>query len=392
MFTCGPVYYENLNATEDIIVNQGGTWSSKTFSLLQVFFSKAPQELGNVFTVVGQDIPNIKRGALRDSQQIISGSSELQSLITSYNASDRIYKFNSGSIIEYTSFSNEQDARSGKRDYLFINEANGIPWEIVEQLINRTRKQVFIDYNPSIPFWAHDKLLVTKLFGTKKVKLIRSWHEHNPFLTADQHEHIERRSLEDPEWGRVYGKGLTGKVEGLIFKNWAVCDSIPTDAKFIGHGLDFGFTNDQTAMPSVYLQDGELWIDLLIYETGLTNPEIAKRALDKGVTRQQEVIADSAEPKSIQEIRNAGLNITAAKKGADSIKASIDILKRYKMNVVRTALPLIKELNSYKWKEDKITGKSTNEVCDHNNHAIDALRYVALNKLSNAGLGRYHFA
>ena len=380
MFDTTVVYQSCWESKSDIVVQQGGTWSGKTYGIMQCLFSLAVS--GNyVITVVGQDIPNLKRGALRDAQTIESSSPILKQLIQSYNASDRIYKFYSGSIIEFVSYANEQDARNGKRDFLFINEANGITWNIAEQLINRTRIRSFIDYNPSAPFWAHEKLINTKQFGNKTVQFIRSWHVHNTFLTAEQHEHIEKRTAEDPEWGRVYGRGNTGKIEGLIFRNWDTVDSIPDAAALIGYGLDFGYTNDPTACVEVRKMDNELYIDLKIYETQLTNPDIARRLLEAQISTN--VVADSAEPKSIAEIRANGVWCDPAEKGKDSISNGIDILKRYKMHITSRSGALIKELNGYKWKEDKLTGAKLAEPADRqSDHAIDALRYLALNKLS----------
>lgn len=380
MFDTTVVYQSCWESKCDIVVQQGGTWSGKTYGIMQCLFSLAVS--GNyVITVVGQDIPNLKRGALRDAQTIESSSPILKQLIQSYNASDRIYKFYSGSIIEFVSYANEQDARNGKRDFLFINEANGITWNIAEQLINRTRIRSFIDYNPSAPFWAHEKLINTKQFGNKSVQFVRSWHVHNTFLTAEQHEHIEKRTAEDPEWGRVYGRGNTGKIEGLIFRNWDTVDTIPEAAALIGYGLDFGYTNDPTACVEVRKMDNELYIDLKIYETQLTNPDIARKLLEAQISTN--VVADSAEPKSIAEIRANGVWCDPAEKGKDSIANSIDILKRYKMHVTSRSGALIKELNGYKWKEDKLTGAKLAEPADRqSDHAIDALRYLALNKLS----------
>lgn len=380
MFDTTVVYQSCWESKCDIVVQQGGTWSGKTYGIMQCLFSLAVS--GNyVITVVGQDIPNLKRGALRDAQTIESSSPILKQLIQSYNASDRIYKFYSGSIIEFVSYANEQDARNGKRDFLFINEANGITWNIAEQLINRTRIRSFIDYNPSAPFWAHEKLINTKQFGNKTVQFVRSWHVHNTFLTAEQHEHIEKRTAEDPEWGRVYGRGNTGKIEGLIFRNWDTVDTIPDAAALIGYGLDFGYTNDPTACVEVRKMDNELYIDLKIYETQLTNPDIARKLLEAQISTN--VVADSAEPKSIAEIRANGVWCDPAEKGKDSISNGIDILKRYKMHITSRSGALIKELNGYKWKEDKLTGAKLAEPADRQqDHAIDALRYLALNKLS----------
>lgn len=388
MFPCTDVYNANFDSTSDIVINQGGTYSSKTYSIMQVLFSLAISKPGSIITVTGEDIPNLKRGSLRDAQSILQSSPELQTTTSGYNGTERIFKFHSGSIIEFVSYMNEQDARNGKRDYLFINEAQGVSWAIAEQLINRTKVRSFIDYNPSFAFWPHENLIQPGVFGNKKVQLIISDHRHNRFLTDEQHEHIEKRAKEDPEWGRVYARGLTGKVEGLVYRNWDIVDAIPEQAKPIGCGLDFGYTNDPTALPKVYMMDNELYIDLLIYEPGLTNPDIARRMKELEL-QHLETIADSAEPKSIKEISNEGIRIVPAEKGKDSVKNGIDILKRYKMHVTRRSYPLIRELNSYKWKEDKISGKPGPEPVDFNNHALDALRYLALEKLGKSNSGIY---
>lgn len=388
MFPATDVYYANHISTADIVVNQGGTYSSKTYSIMQELFSLAISNPNVIITVTGEDIPNLKRGSLRDAQSILQSSAELQTTTSGYNATERIFKFHSGSIIEFVSYMNEQDARNGKRDYLFINEAQGVSWAIAEQLINRTKTRSFVDYNPSFAFWPHEQLIQPGKFGNKIVQLIISDHRHNTFLTKEQHEHIEERAKQDPEWGKVYARGMTGKVEGLIFRNWDIVDEIPKDAKLVANGLDFGYTNDETALPRVWMMDNELYIDLLIYETGLTNPDIAKKVRELNI--EGEIIAESAEPKSIKELSNEGLFITPVTKGKDSVVNSIDILKRYKMHITRSSYALIKELNSYKWREDKVTGKSINEPVDFNNHAIDALRYVALSKLGKNNSGVYY--
>lgn len=376
------LYKVNLEATEDIIVNQGGTYSGKTYSLDQVLLTKAITEPNRIITIVGESVPNLKKGAMRDADTIIYSTPEIEQAIAARNRQDRTITFVSGSIIEFTSYVTAQDAHSGKRDYLFINEAPGISWAIAEQLINRTDVRSFIDYNPSIPFWAHEKLIRPGHFGDKSVKTIISDHRHNPFLTQAQHDHIEKRAIEDPEWGRVYARGLTGKIEGLVFKEWKPATEVPEGAKYIGSSLDFGFTNDPTASADIWMSDGELWIEEKVYETGLTNPDIYEK-----LNKDNRYVADSAEPKSIEELKRLGLRVEASVKGKDSIKAGIDILKRYKLHLIGANLK--REFISYKWKQDKQTGNPLNEPVDFMNHLIDGIRYVALIKLNNKKRGVY---
>lgn len=369
------LFTENYNATAYVVVNQGGSSSGKTYAIMQALFSLAGERPNQVITVVGQDIPNLKAGALRDALKIYNDSKPITACIKSYNKSERIFLFNNNSVIEFKSYTDAQDAKSGKRDYLFINEANGIDWLIYSELALRTRKRIYIDYNPNTAFWVHDNLL-----GRDDVQLIISDHRHNPFLDDGTHDRIESLQQTDRERWKVYARGITGKVSGLVLSNWELCDTIPKDARLIALGLDFGFTNDQTGCIEVYRYNGELWINELIYETGLTNPDISKKLSSLDIRKSTEIIADSAEPKSIEELRRLGWFITGVKKGADSIKNSIDILKRYKLNITRNSTNLREELSRYKWVTDH-SGKAINKPVDSNNHLIDPLRYVALNKL-----------
>ena len=376
LFKILPLFTANYNAKERTVVNQGGTSSGKTYSLMQVLYVLAMSESAQVITIVGQDVPNLKKGAYRDANTIRNNNPILQKWFPDVNEGERLIKCVNGSILEFSSFKDAQDAKSGKRDYLFINEANGISYEIYWQLAMRTRKKVFLDYNPSARFWVHDEVI-----GRENVKLIISDHRKNYFLTKEEHDRIE--GIEDKELWKVYARGLTGMIEGLVLTNWDICDQLPPEEewKMSCFGLDFGFSNDPSALERVVLAHGELWIDELIYSTGLTNPEIAVRAQEQGVSSQQQIIADCAEPKSIRELQAAGLWVTPSTKGNDSIVAGLDILKRYRLHVTRRSQGLISNLRAYKWGKDK-DGNNTNKPEDKNNHGIDAIRYVGLAKLA----------
>ena len=370
------LFKKNLEASERVVVNQGGTSSGKTYSIMQVLYIIAIRERGAVITVVGQDIPNLKKGAYRDAQTIRNGSAELQKWFPYVNEGERIIKCINGSLIEFTSYKDAQDAKSGKRDYLFVNEANGIPYDIYWQLAIRTRKRIFIDYNPSARFWVHDELI-----GRKGVKLIISDHRHNPFLSDEEHERIE--GISDPELHKVYARGKTGKLEGVVLTNWDIVDVLPPaeEWKASYYGLDFGFTNDPSALEHVVEAHGDLWIDELIYSTGLTNPMIAERAKDEGMTHDNEIVADCAEPKSIRELNGMGLWVSPSPKGQDSIVSGLDILKRYRLHFTRRSVGIIDNVKNYSWAKDR-DGNRTNKPEDRNNHGIDAIRYVALKHLA----------
>ena len=366
----------NLDSEARVVVNQGGTSSGKTYSIMQVLFYLAMTDIGSIITVVGQDIPNLKVGAYRDAKTILGGSEQLQAAFPVINEGERIIKCINGSLIEFKSYADAQDAKSGKRDYLFVNEANGIPYDIYWQLAIRTRKKIFIDYNPSARFWVHDELI-----GREGVELLISDHRTNDTLTDEEHERIE--NISDPELHKVYARGRTGKLEGVVLVNWDICDALPPrdEWKMSCYGLDFGFTNDPSALEHVVEAHGDLWVDELLYSTGLTNPDIAQRAKGEGLTSQDNIIADCAEPKSIRELQAQGLWVSASPKGADSIVSGLDILRRYKIHFTRRSQGIIQNARSYRWAKDR-DGNATNKPEDRNNHGIDAIRYVALARLA----------
>lgn len=379
LFAVGDLFYANYTPTAPGVINQGGTSSSKTYSILQVLFVLLAETGRLTCTVVGQDIPNLKVGALRDALDIYAGSEPLQQLIRSYNKSERIFEFVNGSVLEFKSYDSAQDAKSGKRDMLFVNEANGVPYPIFEELHLRTRLRTYLDYNPNAEFWAHEHLI-----GRPGWQLIISDHRHNTFLSDAVRAKIEGLKQRDLELWRVYARGKTGKIEGLILRDTHPALARPDGAKYLGTGLDFGFTNDPTAAVDVYLSGGELYLDELIYEPGLTNPDIYARLTAVRPARQFQVVADSAEPKSIAELARLGLPVEPALKGPDSIAAGLDLLRRYRLNLLPSCVGLKKELANYKWKVDRLTGKSTNQPVDAFNHAVDALRYLCLTKLPRA--------
>jgi phage terminase large subunit len=381
VFTGSAVFEANYTARDKVVVNQGGSSSGKTYSILQVLFLRAIEHPRSVTTVVGETIPNLKSGALRDAQTIVASAPILQKLITSYNATDRVYTMYNGSIIEFKSYETAQSAKSGKRQFLFGNEVNGISFEIWNELYLRTTIQAFMDYNPNHEFWVHEKII-----GQNGARLFISDHRHNPYVLPQIREKIEALKDQDLELWKVYARGKTGRIEGLIFRNWDVVDSIDrARCKFVALGLDWGFTNDPTAVVAVWRHDMDLYVEELIYERGMTNQDIATRLKELGISRSWEIIADSSEPKSVEEVHRMGFNIKSVDRKQTLL--SIDILKRYKLHILRGSANITKELNSYKWMQDK-NGKAINEPTDFMNHSIDAIRYVALSKLKVANHGK----
>lgn len=378
MFDAGPLYLANLEAPEKVLVNQGGTWSGKTYSIMQVLFSWAinPPRPRFVITVVGESIPNLRKGAYRDAETIHALSPELDYYIKSWDRTNRIIYFTNGSLIEFTSYETEQSAKNGKRHVAFFNEANGIPYQIYWQVARRASYKVLLDYNPTAKFWAHEKLV-----GKPGVRLIISDHRHNLWLSPEQHQEIEDIRLEDEELFQVYARGKTGKIQGLVFRKVFDVPSLPLGAKYIGAGLDFGFTNDPTTTIDVYKSGGELYCDEMLWEPGLTNPAITTQLTALKPARAWDIVADSAEPKSIKELQQLGLPVEPAQKGPDSVMAGIQTMQQYTINLLPSCKNLKKEFGAYKWKVDRLTGEPTNEPIDKFNHGIDAVRYVVQARL-----------
>lgn len=367
-------------------VVQGGTSSSKTYSIIPMLVQHAYNEPNQVISIVSESIPHLRRGAIRDFINIMIDTNNY--IDSWFNKSNLIYEFPNKSIIEFFSADQTDRLRGARRDVLFINECNNVNFEAYHQLAIRTKKFIYLDYNPTSEFWVHNELLPDK--DTDFVILTYKDNEALDKSIITEIEKAKERANDNgywANWWKVYGLGEIGSLQGVVFDNWTQCTEIPKEAKLIAYGKDFGFTNDPTTLIGVWMQGGELWLKEFLYETGLTNPMICERLRSFGI-KKEEIIADSSEPKSIQEIRMQGFNIHPAVKGKDSIASGIDVLQRYKINVTADSLNLIKELRNYKWKQDK-DGKTLNEPIDYYNHLIDPLRYVALNKLQLVKRGVY---
>lgn len=351
--------------------NQGGTSSGKTYSILQVLIMKAWENPNTVITVVGQDIPNLKKGAHRDLETIISGSKAVQHQIAEHNKTDRIYKFKNGSIIEFNSYDDEQDAKNGKRDFLFVNEANGVDEKVFEQLYIRTRKYTWIDYNPSAEFWVNEKII-----GKAHVRTIKSTFYHNPFLDTETLEKIlgyedtpENRSkgtVDKYRW-KVYGLGEFAPMEGAIYPNWIELD-FPQHLPHIWV-MDFGYSNDPTTLDKMALDNERIYLDERLNAPKLSTQQIID-ILAETVPPDELIVADSAEPRLINDVAEAGFNIVPSQKGQDSVRAGIKKAQDYQICVTNTSHNIKKELNNYVWHD-----KRSNTPIDAFNHHLDPMRY-----------------
>ena len=373
------VFNKAYKSNTRITCLQGGTRSSKTYSLCQLFIIKALQEPGKVFTICRKTLPALKGTAYRD---VISILKELEIYSEEYhNKSELSYTLNN-SLLEFISIDQSQKIRGRKRDYLWCNEANEFAYEDWQQLILRTTEQIYLDYNPSDPYsWIYEKVITRD-----DCTFIKSTYLANPFLDDDTISEIERLKELDPDYWRVYGMGEIGSISTQIFRNFNLVDD--TQGKLVGYGIDFGFTNSPSALCAVYQSNDNLYIKELLYEKRLTNTDLANKLRDLGIDRQSEIIGDSAEPKTIESIYRQGFNIKPAKKGA-GIHFGIDIMRRYKLNITKDSTNAIKEFRTYKWATDK-NGDVLNTPVKINDHLIDAVRYLCLNKLAVNHSGKYY--
>jgi len=374
-----------MTARKKII--QGGTSAGKTIAILAVLIDIAAKNKTEI-SVVSESIPHLRRGAIKDFAKVMQWTGRW--VADRWNKTLLTYHFANGSIIEFFSADSEARLRGARRQVVYINEANNIDFESYYQLAIRTSEAIYIDFNPTHEFWAH-----TEVLPEQDAELIILTYNDNEALpdTIKRDIELNRTKAETSaywaNWWKVYGLGQVGTLQGAIYEDFEVVEGIDVSrAKFVALGLDWGFSNDPTALVAIYRQGDCLLIQELLYSTGLTNQDIADKLRTLGITRAWEIVADSAEPKSIEEIYRLGFNIKPAEKGPDSVRNGIDILKRFKLQVTKDSTNLIKELRSYTWATDK-EGKNTGVPIDSFNHACDAMRYVALNKLRVSNAGKY---
>ena len=370
-------YYRQTTATQKIQklskrlrCVQGGTSASKTVSIILYLIHLAQSDTEpTVTSVVSESFPHLKRGAMKDFLDILKTHKYYED--KRWNRSDYIYTFETGSKIEFFSADQPGKVRGPRRDRLFINEANNISFENFDQLEVRTKEFIFLDWNPISEFWYHEEVE-----NRTDQELIILTYKDNEGLPESIVQAIEQRKNRK-NWWQVYGEGLLGEAEGRIYTNWQVVDEIPHEARLERYGLDFGYTNDPTAIIAIYYYNGGYILDEVMYRTGMKNRQIADTlaSIESAV-----VVADSAEPKSIDEIKERGINIVPAKKGQGSVKEGIDKVQDQKVSVTKRSINLLKEYRGYLWQTDK-DGRITNDPIDFNDHCMAAVRYGLSSKL-----------
>jgi phage terminase large subunit len=366
-----------LNPKMRRALNEGGTASSKTYSILQLLIQIAKHTKSNLLiSVVSESMPHLKRGCIRDLKNILGSDFD----DNCYNKTESQYHFDKG-VVEFFGADESAKVRGPRRDILFLNEANNIPWETARGLDIRTSKFTFVDWNPVSEFWVHDHWI-----GKPENEYIHSTYLDAKWVLPTQTvKDIESYRLTDPNWWNIYGLGLIGKVEGLVYPYFEQCDELPKGEEF--YGLDFGYSNDPSVLIHNVISGNNLYSNELFYESGLTNDAIAHKMDELGVKRNHaEIFADSAEPKSIDEIHNYGFNIKPCAKGADSVEFGHQKIRQFKQFWTKTSLKCIKEQRNFRYIEDK-DGKFTEKTTHIWSHGMDSRRYGTIGYLKRAKYG-----
>lgn len=344
----------------------GGTSAGKTVSILQYLIHLAQKDTEpTVTSITSESLPHLRRGAMRDFLDILKTHNYYQDAL--WNKSDFTYTFPSGSRIEFFSADQPHKVRGPRRHRLFINEANNLPYETFDQLEVRTKEFIIADWNPTHEYWWYTEVMPKR----DDYDFLTLTYKDNEALAPEIIKSIEQRK-NNKMWWRVYGEGQLGEIESRIYRDWAIIDEIPHEARLERYGLDFGYSNDPTAIVAIYRYNGGFIADEVCYQKGMSNKDIADllQTLEMSLC-----VADSAEPKSIDEIKSYGVSIVPATKGSDSIRQGIQYVQEQRMSVTKQSTNIIKEYRNYLWITDK-DGKQLNDPNDKNDHALDALRYA----------------
>lgn len=374
------IYYESADAyaqSARVVANKGGTRSSKTYSVVQLLLTISLMS-NKYISIVSESFPHLRRGVMKDFAEIMDNEGLTENRDFRFNKSEYKYEFPNGSVVEFFSVDNWGKVKGSRRDILFINECNRISYETYRQLAVRTTETIFLDWNPDAEFWYEENIK-----NRENTVEIHSTYKDNPHLGEVQIKEIEA-NRHNEQWWRVYGLGLTGHIEGTIYRPFIQIDELPDARSRMRHcyGLDFGYSNDPTALLDVYIDEAakKIYVDELIYESGLLNSDIARLMAEAGISKTTEIFADAAEPKSVDEIGRKVYRYNVKPAYKNDMLSQIQFLQQFEIYVTSRSLNVIKESRQYKWKEDR-DGNAVNEPIDAFNHAMDALRYAVFTSL-----------
>lgn len=366
----------------------GGSSASKTISILLLLIDDAQTDKEPTLTsVVSETFPHLRRGAMRDFLDIMKIHGYYDE--NSWSRTDYIYTLPNSSQIEFFSAEDADKVRGPRRDRLFVNELDNIKWETWRQLLLRTRQYAWADWNPVSDFYVYEKYQIEDdpiSVGDERVDFTILTYKDNDALEPGVVEEIEQLKSDKNAW-KVYGEGKRGETKGRIYKGWRIIDEMPHEARLEARGLDFGYSNHETAIVDVYYYNGGYVLDERMYKRGMTNKNIADFLITLNNSEYSQVIADSAEPKSIDEIDSYGVTILPASKGKGSVNQGISLVQSKPISVTKRSTNLIKEYRNYMWKVDR-DGESLNQPRKFLDHALDAVRYaigeVAQNPITDA--------
>lgn len=376
MFVATTATHKLLGLKKDIRLVAGGTSASKTIGILQILIDTAQSSTiadsgGLPIDVVSETMPHMRSGAMQDFENIMRSQNYWDD--DRWNKTLCVYTFETGIKIRFFSADAPSKAHGPRRWILFINEGNNVPWPIADHLIVRTHGTVWVDWNPASEYWAYENIINNPEYAGQ-YDFITLTYLDNEALDGVTIKRIEAHK-NNKMWWQVYGLGLLGEIEGRIYTGWRWIDDIPFEARLVKRGLDFGYTNDPTGIIDLYEYNGGFVFDEQCYQYGMGNKAIAD--LIKSLPQPNLlVVADSSEPKSIDEIRGYGVNIIGANKGPDSVNNGISFIQGQAISATKRSTNLKKEYERYIWLKDRLTDKFINEAPDVDNHILDPIRYT----------------
>jgi len=378
-------FYKLKDLQSRIRIVKGGTSASKTISILCLLIDYAIKNEGKEISVVSESIPHLRRGALKDFLGILKGLNRYKD--NQFNKSTLKYTFTNGSYIEFFSTDQPDKLRGARRTDLYINECNNVPFDAYTQLAVRTSGTIWLDYNPSNLFWV-DKELINK----EDTDYITLTYKDNNALPESIVKEIEKAkekaktSTYWANWWKVYGLGETGSLEGVCIPDWKEIDTIPDDARLLAYGMDFGYSVDPTTLIGLYKWNDAYIFDEVLYKKGMLNRDISRFLQQQDI--KENIVADSAEPKSIAELQGYGHSIYGVSKGRDSIVYGLNLINQNEIYITARSKNLKRELAGYVWAKDK-EGNQLQKPTGEHPDCIDAARYVLTDQLENPNKGEY---
>lgn len=378
-------FYKLKELRSRIRIVKGGTSASKTVSILCLLIDYAIRNEGKEISVVSESIPHLRRGALKDFLAVLKGLNRYED--SQFNKSTLKYNFTNGSYIEFFSTDQPDKLRGARRTDLYINECNNVPFDAYTQLATRTSGTIWLDYNPSNLFWVDKELI-----GQPDTDYITLTYKDNNALPESIVKEIEKAkekaktSTYWANWWKVYGLGLQGNLEGVCIPDWKEIDRIPEDARLMAYGMDFGYSVDPTTLIALYKWNDAYIYDEVLYKKGMLNRDISRFLTEQDI--KENIVADSAEPKSIAELQGYGHSVYPVSKGRDSVVYGINLINQNEIYVTARSKNLKKELQGYVWSKDK-EGNTLQKPTGEHPDCIDAARYVLTDQLENPNKGEY---